>query len=431
MNRAFGFLIASLISCSSSIAGPAKSDPAVAFGSAQDSARAKLTSLYAEGKYDEVIRSFPGIAIDSLDPPDAYLIGLSYLALNDLEAAVTHFRRAVAVNPAHPGYRLQLAGALGVSGQTAEARQEYEAILRADSSSLPALNRYALLLMDEREYRVAAGLLARALSLNPRDFAGNYYLAACYVALGQQDSASRICATSITLNPDFTPAVTLLASLYYDKGDYHQARRLYDGLTEKHPLLPEPWYKSGLCSEKLRDDNAATRSFLRATELDSSEGNYFAHLGQSYFERSRFDSAVAAYMRASDLTPDNAALHLNAGLCWARMDSAANAIAAFSHALRVEHPDRISRIHNQIGAVYYNQKKFKSARSSYLSALRFDPENSEALFFLALTYDQLRDYRAASTAYARFLKKASSDPSLSERVKIARNRMKHLPGRAD
>jgi hypothetical protein len=58
--------------------------------------------------------------------------------------------------------------------------------------------------------------------------------------------------------------------------------------------------------------------------------------------------------------------------------------------------------------------------------LQFDPTSGTIPLSLALTYDHLKQYKAAVTWYRKFLRAASSDPDMAKQVKETEARLKVL-----
>ncbi|OGG56040.1 MAG: hypothetical protein A3F84_16095 [Candidatus Handelsmanbacteria bacterium RIFCSPLOWO2_12_FULL_64_10] len=382
--------------------------------------------LYSEGKYKEVIRTFEHTAFDSLSAPAAYYVGASYAAESDFQNAVRYLKKAVELLPAHIGYRYQLARVLTQSGLPRDAATHYEAIVAQDSTYVPALVNLGLLLSEGRDHRRAVDMFARVVQQNPRNFLGHYYFASALVNAGEPDSARGYLAACLTLNPGYAPALNLLASLYFKKPDYQEALRLYTLASAQNPQNADLFYKTGLCHEKLQRYNSAATAFLQATLLDSTNSLYFARLGQSYFQMRKFAASIDAYQKAASLDEDNPVLLFNIGLAWAQMDSTRKAVDALNRAASAHHPEKIAYIYNQVGALHFNKKRYRSARTAYRKALQFDPSNVEAQFYLALADEQLKNFKTAIEGYKRFLRLASGDVDQREKVELARKRIQQL-----
>jgi tetratricopeptide (TPR) repeat protein len=391
-----------------------------------DSLLSRAISAYAEGDFPRTAKLLAARAEYDSTGGISYYIGSAYAALNDLHRALPFLYRATNLAPSHTGYRMQLARTLAATGNTDGAILEFRNLLALDSTSVPALQGLGLLAMEQREFRSASDRFRRILVLNPRDFQAAFSLGQTMVQLGETDSAISFLAASLTMNPTFAPCLDLLGSIYYEQGKNRDALRLYRRATLHHPWNSDFWYKQGLCLERLEDHAGAVESFGRAVRLDPAHESAHAHLGQAYYHRGFLDSSAIAYRRAAELDPENPVLHLNEGLALSRLDSVTQAESAFKRAIRHYEPESIGRAYMHLGALYYNAERYSDARRAYDLAVKFEPENSEAHFFLALSHERRKNYSAAVLGYRRFLRLAGNDPAQKKRAEMARDRLRAL-----
>jgi tetratricopeptide (TPR) repeat protein len=326
----------------------------------------------------------------------------------------------------NPGYRLQLARMFTTAGYSREADAQHHAILRRDPWFLPSLFSLGMSAVDRKQYADAASRFRMIIGKNPRDYLALYQLGHCYASIDSIDSARTFLAASLTLNNRYGPSLELLASLYYRSSDYRQALRLYRTASREYPDRAEYWYHQGLCLEKLEDWHEARNCYRRSIGLDSTSSLAFAHLGQVYFELKRFDSSATAYGQAVRLDEENPVLFLNLGLAYARARQLSKAEQAFKNAISAQDPEQVVKVYNQLGALYFVWERLRDARDAYRRGLLYQPGNLEALFYLAVSLDQLREYTAAANAYRSYLARAGKEQNQMERVKVAKERLKHL-----
>ena len=391
-----------------------------------DSLLRRAAALYAEGSYTEVVGMLSMITPDSLSAPEVFYLGTSYAALGDFRNSTRYLRASVSLAASHNGYRFQLARVLAQGGLVQDAKAQFEILLAGETPFLPAFINYGILLYEDGDYRGAAAAFEQSILLNPRDYTACYYLGSCLDRLGLPDSAMTYLAASLTLNPAYTPAGRLLASLYYARKDYQQSLLLYERLCKQRPRNPDYWYKAGLCSERLGSDQLAMDLFRHAAALDSTEALYPAHIGQIFFGHRSFDSSAAAYRQAVSLDAGNPVLLLNLGLSFARMDSTGPAIDAFTRSAAAHQVEKAAVAYIQLATVYYNARRYRKARTAYARALMLDPSNLEALFFIGFTLEQLGARDAARTAFTKYLQAAENEPSLEKRIAMVKERLQKL-----
>jgi tetratricopeptide (TPR) repeat protein len=425
MNLPVSLLIASTLASGALYARPVSADSTGA-----DSLLQSAVVSYYEGNYLRVVDLLQPSGGSLRTPKANYFLGSSFAALNDPANAVRYLRMAVDSSGSNLTYRFQFAKSLNALGSTSEARAQYRLILGHDSLFLPALFNLGTLCFDSRDYAGASVLFDTAVRLNPRDYLGYYNLAASLVNLGKPDSAMPFLRASLALNLRYVPCMSLLASLYYKRKEYQDAGRVYRMMVDRDSTNADAWARWGYCSEKLGESKWALQCFLSASKYDTANSTYYARAAQTFFELKSFDSAAVYYMRAASIDEENPVLFLNAGFSYARMDSLVRALDAFQRSFAASHTERLGLLYSQIGGIYYKEKRFRKAEQSYQKALAYDPGNIRAVFFLAHSQDEMRDFKAAAASYSRFLKKAGRDPDQSDIVPYARKRLRELsPGK--
>jgi predicted Zn-dependent protease len=95
-------------------------------------------------------------------------IGRAQAQLGQIELAEQWYRRGLEAAPEDRWIRLYLANLLASSGRRAEARTEFETIVRQDPYFGLGLANYGRLLVETGELDAAAGILERALRIMPQ-----------------------------------------------------------------------------------------------------------------------------------------------------------------------------------------------------------------------------------------------------------------------
>jgi Tfp pilus assembly protein PilF len=139
------------------------------------------------------------------------------------------------------------------------------------------------------------------------------------------------------------------------------------------------------------------------------------------------EEAVAEYKKALELDPRNALIHLNLALCYLRQNDAPRAtlelnlavkydaeaiephavlallyfsqgkpeLATTEYELALQNASKVEPknidVYKSLGIVYLRQKKFKDAENTYRLILDLSPSDSEAHFYLANVYDELKN----------------------------------------
>lgn len=159
-------------------------------------------------------------------------LGASLMALDRSEEAVPHLRNAVRIRPWQPASHLNLAGALTLSGHSAEAITEYEtAIPRLANPSMQATAYGTLgrLYREKGNYAQARFSYQQALRINPQD-------------TDASDGLAKVEFSDAIRNAAETPSggsFLRLGQLLQQQGRLPAARSAYERALELDPKLGE------------------------------------------------------------------------------------------------------------------------------------------------------------------------------------------------
>jgi len=387
--------------------------------------------FYNEGLFKEAVEVYQEMNFDKLSAEELYYLGLSYGNLRATVIAAQYFTKAVELEPDHNGYRLQHARLLSQLGKTNDAISNYNVIVQNDSNNATALYELGLIEFDRKEYGNAIRMFGKLVKLNGNDFLSSYYLG--YAMLMSQDPNAAELATkhlehSVAINPEYIPAISLLASNKFSLQKYYDANFLYGMARKLRPENADFHFKSGLCYERLKLFSDAANLYTHAVHLDSNDANYFDHLGFVHFNMGKYDSAVADYTKAAALD-DNPTYFVNLGFAYAKMDSVKRSVESFHNALKLMQLDKIGYIYNQIAAVHYSKQNLKESKAAYEKTLIYNPGNIDAQFYIAMINEKLKDWRNASLAYKKVIELVADDSSQLERINYSKKRIKELKRR--
>ncbi len=427
MKRRFVFLLA--LSICLVIQDSAYSNTAIdtLTASVKDSMLQAGIRQYSEARFDDAVRTLSVIPTDSTSSRTLFYLGMSYASMNDFQNAYDCLRQAVTFDTTNNSTRFQYAKFLGQFGAIDEAQHQYENIIRSDTTFYPAYFQLGVLLNAQRKYPGReAEIFSRIVRYEPRDFLSLHFLGDALIRLGQLDAGSNCIATSVTLNPKHFPAVIQLAGIHFSKNELDEALLLYTQAAALHPFDANVNFNIGECFRKLKNDSVAVVYFEKALELDSTESKYAAQLGYSYFNLKQYEPSVAAYKRAIAIDNENPQYWLNLALVYQRMDSTEQVVNAFEMAVSASRPDQIADIYSQLGSFQYRRSDFRGAATAYSKAIDFDNYNSDAQFYLALTYEQLSNSQNAIRHYQTYLKLTEDDTSINRQRELAKRQIEWL-----
>ncbi len=141
--------------------------------------------------------------------------------------------------------------------------------------------------------------------------------------------------------------------------------------------------------------------FRRALELQPNYVNALTQLALIALLNQRFDDARALIEESIRREPSNAALRVNLGAFWVRMNRLDLATPHFEEALRLD--PKLVTAHLELGQIFANQNRFEQALVHYEARARRERWNPDALAEYGTLLANMRQFEAAKQALERSL----------------------------
>jgi Flp pilus assembly protein TadD len=170
---------------------------------------------------------------DDLGPRDAaipdkawneYVKGQQALAEHkDVEGGVRHLRKAISLYPAFSEAYAMIGVAYIAQNDVKEARAALERSIALNPKLAPPYITLGMLLNHEKDFAAAEKNLSRGLELNPNAPQAHYELSKTYLALQRWPDAQRHAEKAVALRPDLAPVHVILGNIALHKGDNNAA----------------------------------------------------------------------------------------------------------------------------------------------------------------------------------------------------------------
>lgn len=328
---------------------------APASGGAEGFGRVGRLLLAAE--YPEAAEPFFANA-RTLNPQDMrwpYYLGHVHRLRNQPEQAVAFFDEARRLEPAHVPSLVWLGDIYLALGQPAAAEPHLAAAAAIEPGSVAAWFGRGRASLATREYAAAVAHLERAVALAPEAGAVHYQLGLAYRGVGDRARAEQ-----------------------------HLKRR-----ADAAPIVP---------ADPLMD---SLRDLLQT-------GSAYLARGLDAMERRDWAGAVNHLRKASELSPGDAAVHLNLGTAIFLAGDAAGARRSFETAIRLA--PELPKAHYTLGLVAEAEGRDGEAIERFSAAVRLDPAYLDAQASLA---DALRRTGRVEASLEHYAKVLALDPSAS------------------
>lgn len=239
-------------------------------------------------------------------------------------------------------------------------------------------------------------------------------MAAVYFEQKQYDKVIEECEKGIEVGREnradyklIAKALTRIGNANKRLGNLKAAKQYFEKALSEHRT---PDVKTLLSEvEKLIKDEE------RKAYVDPAEAEKEKELGNEFFRKGDFSTALKHYTEAIRRNPDDAKLYSNRAACYTKL-------AAFDLGLKdcetcVKLDEKFIKGWIRMGKIHQGMQQAGKAMSAYQKALELDPQNGEAL----------EGYRACSVSVHsnpdEVVKKAMADPEVQQILKDPAMRM--------
>jgi len=318
-------------------------------------------TLDAKERYAEAILEYQEVL--QFDPNAAtyYAISRDYALLGKMLRASDAARSAVSLDSTKIAYRENLASIyLGLFQQDL-AIEQYEAIVRLDSSSTAGWFNLARLYQQKRPLK-ALGIYEKLLDNDPDNWDILLQAAEVCGTLSRYEQAALYYKHMLEIDPSNRPLQRQLAETYSKAGKMDEAIKLLETMHEE----------------------------------DQSDVEVSAILGEVYLEQGQYQKALALYQSLLKRVKTNPEIQLRIGVAYVgqiqRDSTFADKAKEIFDQLKTELPNDF-RVYWYLGIIASNQKRDSLAGSYFEQVTSLDEKNAEAWWFLGNNYFQRGEFQ--------------------------------------
>ncbi len=286
----------------------------------------------ARDQFEELVK------LDPENPVGHYRLGFLYRLEEDWERAMSHFDRALEINP-------RLMDVFTNVVLVHSAREEYDAALRKAENQLSVVSEspasqamvYNLiggLYIAKGDNAAAEKAFQTALEKNPESLRPYYALARIYLNENRADEAIAQYQAIIEKDPEQAGPHMLLGTLFDMRKDFEQSEAHYRKALEVRPdFAPAANNLAYLLVEQDGSLDEALNLARKARELMPEDPSVMDTLGWVYYHRGLYASAISEFSDSLKKLPDNPVVHYHLGLAYHKDEQPERARAALEKAL--------------------------------------------------------------------------------------------------
>lgn len=209
-------------------------------------------------------------------------------------------------------------------------------------------------------YLVAEPILNQLILRNTRNPEVFQMLATIYYDKGQFNKAIRTFRRALEIDPTYTDASVGLSIILNDLGRYDEGKQVFEeakSLLDKRKGQTDPWLEEKLASKH-------------------------EEIADLYFQYQRYQEALEQLFRALKLSTRKAELSMRIAECFVKLGENDKAIRELKNLIK-DYPQYLpARI--KLGLVYYNMSAIAEATEQWENVLYRDPHHTEAQKYLKM-----------------------------------------------
>lgn len=361
------------------------------------------------------------------------LLGLTYAETSQNQKSVEQLSVAVYLKPDSALAHTNLATALLHAGQAGEAEAHFKKALALDPDNYSANHDLAIFYLQSKKLTDALPLLKQAQHIHPTSYDNGYDLAEAEFLSGQLADARLLVQT--LLKEKNTGELHNLAGQIEEKdnkfldaarefelavqtdpsednlfawGSELLLHRTYDPAilvfrqgAERYPASPRLWIGLGMAQYSQGKYEDATRSLLKAADLDPTDARCYLFLSKAYLSApNQAEDVISRFRIYAEKQPRNAlAQYYYAMSLWKgrRTETTpvdfATVAALLQKSIALDGSN--ADAHLQLGILYATQHEYPKAYPEYTRALQLDADMADVHFRLGQYYVKSGDKERA------------------------------------
>ncbi len=254
------------------------------------------------------------------------------------------------------------------AGQIDQAIEIFSKVIELEPNFFDGYNHRANSLAQKKEYEKALQDYQKAMDLNPQEATLYYNRAVVYYLMKKYPETLEDYNKAIELNPQYVKAYLNRGTLFAENRQWQQALNDRAKLIELEPDKAK-WYAGRAAIYVFKKEFAsAIKDFNKAIELDPQDASFLFFRGMVYLEMNEREKGLADLKAAESLSDEYAGITDKVAFYGQQQDKVQSLAPETVQAAEAVVPEVVPR------------------EREYLALLEKDPQNIDALLYLAGAY---------------------------------------------
>ncbi len=285
-----------------------------------------------------------------------------------LDEAEAHYRRALDIDPGHPGALYYLANITYADGRAQLAKELILELLQGEPNDAEAWHLLGMIAASEEHLALAVDHFTKAVTIQPA-FAPTYFSRGNALRkLGDIDNALENFQRAAALNPAFVEAHRAIGDIFIERKQFDEA----------------------------------LQSYRQAISLKSDFKLAYEGIGGILLSQGRWDDAIALYHKAITENAVSALVYVGLGIAYGNKEQHFD--AALNYERAISHDSECFLAYFHLGGTLIKLGRFLDAVIAYEKAVQLKPDDMLVLGELAsLLLYRVHDFRKAADVYRYWL----------------------------
>ncbi len=279
----------------------------------------------------------------------------------------------------------------------------------------------------------------------------------------------------LTSNEDTQGDLAIVAKKLYDEKQYDKALKIYSDML-LYSSDSDIYIKMGNCFDNLGKNQTALEYWDKAIEVDPMNSNAYINLGNYFYKKNQIEKAISYWLASLIPMPEEPTSNLNLAVAYTMKKMPIEAFIYYERYLKfaqdkstqkyisiskkIERNKKLandylklgvqyqmggdnlsalkcykraatycpiySKIHLNLGSLYYADKNYEEAVKHWSNALYLDPNYAKIINNLAISYDMLKKYDYAYCYYTRYEKFIANKAVELDKITVRCNKIKPI-----
>ena len=293
-------------------------------------------------------------------------------------------------------YHFMLGYQAELSGDLATAVEEYTRVVITDRNTAYVRTQLAGVLQKLERLEEAEILAREALSLEPEDTRAMTVLAQILNNQKRPAEAIELYEKVIASEPDNDNIRLQLSILFASTGEFGKAGDTIADVNDSH-LKASGYYYIGVLAIGLNEAKASEKAFKHSIEINPKLDASYLYLGVIAQHKGKNRKAEQYYLKAMDIDPTNTSVIEKLSQLYMDTGKTEKAIGMedMLSALEPDNPDPPRKL----GLIYMNMERYEEALAKFQEVLALEPDDMEFRYYLALALNEMERYEEALEQY--------------------------------